>query len=291
MATTSLRQHAARGALAAAALVLGASGGAAQPARPLADGELEVASCNAFSFERKMFEGWQKLANEAKPTPRKPGYTYEEIKVATADGRTLTGTRIEAKPGAGAGRRALLVLQGNAAYSEVVVPLLTHFADLGFDVYNFDYRGYGKSTGLSLLKPIIMDQKLVIARILAGKYDKLYLYGLSFGGILALSQEIPRDRIAAIAVDSTPATLPLIAWCPAAYYPNRNVPADAKSLMVVSGGKDDVVKIQDVKALGALVKERGGTFLERPEFGHPLMVESAELAERFKLVAGHLSKF
>src|SRR4026209_765975 len=67
----------------------------------------------------------------------------ERLKFATRDGLTLAGYKLAAvNPTA-----YLLVAQGNAMLADQLIADLQTFRDRGWDVYIYDYRGYGQSQG------------------------------------------------------------------------------------------------------------------------------------------------
>ena len=52
---------------------------------------------------------------------------------------------LHAQPGKGVARGYLLVVQGNAMLADQIITHFDPFARSGYDVYIFDYRGYGRS--------------------------------------------------------------------------------------------------------------------------------------------------
>lgn len=244
----------------------------------------EVPVCGIFGMEARAFQGWRAMAQRS-PTARDvPGYDYEQIILETSDARSLNGYRIGAKQ-RGSDRRALLFLQGNAVLADQLRNDLTFFADRGFDVFTFDYRGYGNSSGRPFLNPIGEDQAEVAAYLRGLGYDQMFLYGISMGGIFGLSPHMPLEVFDAIAVDATPATFPWFAICPGKYNPISNLPKDASNIMVISGGRDGVVPRADVAPLGREVAARGGIYRHEPGFGHPLMDSARNTRARFTIVA------
>lgn len=163
--------------------------------------------------------------------------------------------------------------------------VLTYFVDRGFDVFIFDYRGYGMSGGTPLLKTISSDQSSVISAIRERSYDQIFLYGISIGGILALGPHIQIGAFEAIAVDSSPARLPWYAFCPSEYDPIANLPNEASKIIVISGGRDTVIQASDVEPLGRAIEAGGGEHRHEPNFGHPLMDGPTNTKIRFKIVA------
>ncbi len=218
-----------------------------------------------------------------------PGYTYERISIERPGGIRLVGYRLASNKAEKASR-ALLFLQGNAMRVDQLRHKLTYFADRGFDVLVFDYRGYGESGGDPLLDPISRDQAAVAAFVRDLGYDRTYLYGISIGGILALGPYVELEPFDAIAIDSSPARLPWYAMCPDSFDPVANVPDAASNVIVLSGGLDRIVEAEDVAPLGAAVADRGGTYVHEAGFGHPLSDGYGNTERRFSIVLGFFDR-
>lgn len=110
----------------------------------------------------------------------------------------------------------------------------------------------------------------------------LYLYGISFGGIVVmniLSQPIP---VAAAAVDSTPSdlTCPMDYGCDSRWWPIRNVPAGAAHVIAISGTDDPVVPTTCSDALLQAVRDRGGCTVTGARWTHPLFGERRQHRDR-----------
>ncbi|MCR4300007.1 MAG: hypothetical protein NUV51_00145, partial [Sulfuricaulis sp.] len=127
--------------------VLGSGwGGMAQPAMASND-KLETSVCG---FVREPLAFWFfRRAAGAPNAQRIAGIRdIERIHFETLDKRTLGGYRLRAK---GNPRGYLLVAQGNAMLADQIIGELQIFRERGFDVYVYDYRGYGLSGGSSRL--------------------------------------------------------------------------------------------------------------------------------------------
>ena len=133
-------------------------------------------------------------------TPDALGIRYEDVYVETRDDLLLHGWKLFAK---GKAEATLLFFHGNAEN------ISTHFANVywltahGYDVYLFDYRGYGRSQGEAELDPIVEDMQLLIeytVDILPAN-EKLVITGQSLGAslsIYAVAHSAYRDRITAL---------------------------------------------------------------------------------------------
>jgi len=138
-------------------------------------------------------------------TPDKLGLAYEEVRFRTRDGLVLYGWFIPAK---GPALGTVMQLHGNAEN------ISTHFTSLawmparGFNLFTFDYRGYGASEGTPTLEGVQLDIDAALEALLErNDIDKtrIVMYGQSLGGSLAayyVEHTQRRDRIRALILES-----------------------------------------------------------------------------------------
>jgi len=118
-------------------------------------------------------------------TPDRLGVMYEDVVLETNEGIKLHGWKLLAKAEV---RGTVLFFHGNGEN------ISSHFAnvhwltDYGYDVYLFDYQGYGKSEGTAQLDAVINDAEAMIAYSVKqlAKDEKLIVLGHSLGGSLAI---------------------------------------------------------------------------------------------------------
>ena len=118
-------------------------------------------------------------------TPDRLGVMYEDVEFETHDQIKLHGWKLLASAEL---RGTVLFFHGNGEN------ISTHFAnvhwltDHGYDVYLFDYRGYGKSEGEAELDAVISDMEMMIAYGVKQLPEdkKLIVLGHSLGGSLAI---------------------------------------------------------------------------------------------------------
>jgi uncharacterized protein len=138
-------------------------------------------------------------------TPDQLGLAYQDVRFKARDGVELFGWFLPAK---GPALGTILQLHGNAEN------ISTHFANLawmparGFNVFIFDYRGYGASEGEPTLEGVQLDIDSAMETLLSrGDVDKdhVVIYGQSLGGALAayyVAHSSHRDRIRALILES-----------------------------------------------------------------------------------------
>lgn len=243
----------------------------ALPALPLRAGTgLEESVCNRV-LEPLLFWLWQRSAGTARADPASLPARVEAITHQTRDGRTLSGFRLKARVATGSGARGfLLAAQGNATLAERLIGRLREFADAGYDVYLYDYRGYGRSEGQRRLKAIAADYRDILASLSQSQPGERLLYGMSFGGIVllhAIGKGLPFDRAV---IDSTPARVSTYG-CPRRYDPVSNLPEDSRGMLLISGARDRVVPPEDSAPLLDAGEARGARVVRSADFDHPFM--------------------
>ena len=232
--------------------------------------KLEKAVCGI--KEPIVFWRWSSIAGEPDAS-RVSGFSNaESVSIATTDGRTLQGYRLNAMLSGRAlsANGYLLVVQGNAMLADQVLWSFIEFSQSGFDVYIFDYRGYGRSQGKRRLKAIVNDYREIIDHLDLQLYPARLLYGMSFGGIVLLDALKGRTEDRRVVIDSAPSRLSDYG-CPRVYDPVENLPEDSSNLFFVTGLKDSVVKPAMSRELVELAKERGAFVMVDPEMAHPFM--------------------
>jgi uncharacterized protein len=137
-------------------------------------------------------------------TPKTYGLQYEEVNLPVADSGNLNGWWIPAaKPDA----PVILYLHGNSANIGANAEQAHRLHELGFSVFLFDYRGYGKSSG-----PFPAEQRLYEDAEQAWNYlvktrhlepKKLLIYGHSLGGAIAIETASHHPEVAGLIVESS----------------------------------------------------------------------------------------
>ncbi len=137
-------------------------------------------------------------------TPAQDGYAYEEVRFNSADGTRLSGWFIPAK---GKALGTVIHYHGNAQNMTAHYSFVSWLPANGFNLFVFDYRGYGKSEGKPTRKGVYEDSVAALKYLKTRTdidQDKLIVFGQSIGGANALAVLGNNDfkGIAGIATDS-----------------------------------------------------------------------------------------
>jgi len=118
-------------------------------------------------------------------TPDAVDVLYEELYIDSSNGQQLHGWKLVAgEKTAG----TILFFHGNGDNVSTQLPNTYWLPEQGYDVYIFDYRGYGKSGGVATLDGTIDDMELMIAHVLSQlpEDEELIVMGHSLGGSMAV---------------------------------------------------------------------------------------------------------
>lgn len=215
------------------------------------------------------------LWSSAAPTPDKDRALIspfiEPAEFTTSDGKTLRGYQYSShntdKQKTQAKGYVLMAL-GNAMIADQIISSMRYMAVEGYDVYIFDYRGYGNSDGKRRINAIIKDYQEIIP-FLNSHYDKHFLYGISLGGAVILNAIGSGVDYDLAVIDSSPSKFS-DHGCPEKIDPISNLPDDASKLFVITGKKDPVLKPEMTSPLRIEAGKRGAKVLNG-HFSHPYM--------------------
>ena len=236
-------------------------------------------------IERFLFLLWSSAAPDPDPNRVAGLKNVEQIEYMTSDNKRLVGYRYKAHNGRGEKVKPkgyLLMALGNAMISDQIIKYLRPFAQAGYDVYIYDYRGYGNSEGYRRINAFIEDYK-ELSVFLNASYDRRVFYGISLGGVIILNVIGSGIDFDAAVIDSSPSRLSNYG-CPETIDSVKNLPSDSSKLMVITGAKDKVLNESMTKGLREEAKLKGARTLIGEQFAHPFM-DSREIRKaRLKII-------
>lgn len=237
-------------------------------------------------------------------TPLEVGIQYDDVFFRSADGILLHGWYL---PAVGPAQGTVLFAHGNAENISTHLAAVYWLPEKGYNVFLFDYRGYGQSQGTPSLHGAIEDFQGALRTVLARSgvaQGPVIVFGQSLGGAIAFYGSATsklKGSIDALVVESTFASYRDVAqdkfagffltW-PLQWPLARLIPDDVSPigvvqqlphipLLVIHGDADRIVPIKFGKALYAAAHEPK-TFWEIPN-GHHTQAFRTQ-ANREKLV-------
>lgn len=139
-------------------------------------------------------------------TPSEMGLTYEEVEFRSGDNTKLHGWWLPAR---GSPKGTILYLHGNAENISTHIANVAWLPEQGYNIFMFDYRGYGKSAGEIDLSGAIQDAEAAITTTLARpetNQQAIIVFGQSLGGSIAIhavAHSPQRNRIKSLIVESS----------------------------------------------------------------------------------------
>lgn len=144
---------------------------------------LTLTSC---SLEKDFSEAFFWPANEEMAVPSDFGLAYEEEQIQTGSDTSVHGWFI---PAANANGRTVVFCHGNGINITYCQPYYQFLHDAGFNVFLYDYRGFGKSWGAVSMDAMLSDMTYVMDYVRSRDDvdpQKIALYGVSIGTLAAL---------------------------------------------------------------------------------------------------------
>jgi len=137
-------------------------------------------------------------------TPHDFGATYEDVHFTSKDGTQLNGWFI---PAIGPAKGTVIHFHGNAENMTNHYLFVKWFPKEGFNLFVFDYRGYGASSGKPDRKGMVDDSIAAISYIRQRPdvdSHRILIFGQSLGGALALTAvaQSSKEGIRAVVVES-----------------------------------------------------------------------------------------
>ena len=131
--------------------------------------------------------------------------SYEDVYFKSSDGLTLHGWHIKAKEKK---LGTILHFHGNAQNISTHVNNVLWLAFEGYDIFTFDYRGYGRSEGRPSIDGVNRDALSALEFVLTHpdiKDGPLFIFGQSLGGAIAVYSAATspyKRQVKAVIVDS-----------------------------------------------------------------------------------------
>lgn len=118
--------------------------------------------------------------------PNLSGTWYYDVFFSAQDGVTLHGWLIKSaslKP-----KGTVLFLHGYSRNISSQVNRVLWLAEQGYDVFAFDYRGYGRSEGVPTVEGVHLDTQAALRAVfrLEGEDGRVFVLGQSLGGAIAV---------------------------------------------------------------------------------------------------------
>ena len=135
--------------------------------------------------------------------PEEVQLDYESVTFTASDGVKLSGWFF---PAEGTPRGTVVHFHGNAGNITGHFQLIPWLIYRGYNVFVFDYRGYGQSEGKVTREGTIRDGHAALDYVLARPdvdRERIYAFGQSLGGAVATVVAAERPEIRAVALDST----------------------------------------------------------------------------------------
>jgi len=215
-------------------------------------------------------------------TPQAIGLGYENVHLRTEDGVSLHGWLVSAPVTVRRGM-TLLFFHGNAGNISHRLDSIRIFADLGLDVFIFDYRGYGLSEG-SPSEPGTYRDATAAWRWLTGERGlapgQILLFGRSLGAAVAL-ELATRVEPAGVILESAFTSVPDLG---AEIYPFLPV------RLLSRYRYDNLGRIASVRAPLLVVHSRGDEIIPFRQ-GQALFAAASEPKRFLELQGGHNDGF
>lgn len=212
---------------------------------------------------------------DAGPTPAPAGFVgAEEVTFRSADGTRLCGWFIPSQtPETGSAAATILHVHGNAGNMASHLFFSEGLPRRGFNLFLFDYRGYGQSEGSPRRRDdLIADTDAALDTLLA-RTDvdpaRLGLFGHSLGGGIGLNVMAERPEIRAAVIESSFSSWRDVAADAVAFgeragpiartlaailirdhrRPDEAIARIDRPILIIHGDADDIVPIHHAEAL------------------------------------------
>jgi dienelactone hydrolase len=236
-------------------------------------------------IERVLFDSYRNLAHQhGRPQKSWPGVTFEAQTFRAQDGTEIYGFRAFAEGQQPEQQPAIVIVPGNAMLADQLYSFAAYFALQDFTAYIFDYRGYGGSAGAPHSNALIKDYREILSLVAGNQHVDLFIYAMSFGGIISLAALADVQSPAALVLDGVPSKLPWYAFCPDWLNPVNALEHAPERTLVISGTDDPVISPDQMAALRGKAQELGMESRVVENFSHPGLDDAETTLQRLSLV-------
>jgi alpha-beta hydrolase superfamily lysophospholipase len=151
--------------------------------------------------------------------PKQFEIKYDDVDFKSTDGTDLHGWYLYNSEQKKKSKGLILYFHGNAQNITAHYLSMAWLTKKGYDIFAFDYRGYGLSKGMpnqqGTNKDSIAALNYTLNRVKKDGHEKFIVYGQSLGGIIslrALQDFDRRDEIDLMVLDSTFMSYPAMAY-------------------------------------------------------------------------------
>jgi uncharacterized protein len=209
-------------------------------------------------------------------TPDQFQLAFEDVTFRASDGVQLSGWWL---PAAGQPKGTVVHFHGNAQNMTSHFMFVYWLPQAGYNLLVFDYRGYGKSSGRVTRAGTIRDGLAAIDYALARPDvdpQRLFVFGQSLGGAVAIVAAAQRPQVRAVAVDSTFSRYRRIA----ALHVERSLRSSSAGRLVswaaLSGEYDPVDFVGQLSPRPLFIIVSGSDQICFPELGRELFAAAKE---------------
>lgn len=241
-------------------------------------------------LEASLFDAWRDVAHRyGRPDKDAEDVVFQDNSLVVGDGTELYGYRAFTRTAKPHSQPAILIAPGNAMLADQLYRFAAYFASRGMTAYIFDYRGYGGSGGAPHSNAIIHDYREILSVVAEEGHAKVYVYAMSFGGIVVLAALTEAEQPAALVLDGVPSELPWYAFCPDRLDPVVSIEHAPARTLVISGTDDTVIPPDDMADLIKKARGRGMQTVLLQGFSHPGRDEPQKTARRLEVVKEFLN--
>lgn len=187
----------------------------------------------------------------------------------------------------------ILAIPGNAQRASTIINNVQSLANLGFDVFSFNYRGLLEGKKVPRIEGLINDTRKLVAYLNSRpeyKNKRHIIYGVSSGGIFALQALDILSSGDNVILDAVPDELSIFLWCDSSVHPKNAILAAKKFKIhvdIIHGAEDPKVVPLNSYSLISTIESLHGKSIVIPTGYHPYEEKddvSARLKELEKLL-------